>query len=60
MVRLTFTANAAGDDERVEADGIAIYLAPDVGVRLTGATIDARQIEGREELVIRPPKRVPA
>jgi Fe-S cluster assembly iron-binding protein IscA len=61
MVRLTFTTSTGGDDQRVEANGIAIYLAPDVGQRLSGATIDARQVDGREELVIRrQAKRAPA
>jgi Fe-S cluster assembly iron-binding protein IscA len=60
-VRLTFTMSTSGEDERVEADGIAVYLAPDLGARLDGATIDARQVDGREELVIRrPSKRAPA
>jgi Fe-S cluster assembly iron-binding protein IscA len=60
-VRLTFTTSTNGDDQRVEADGIAVYLAPDVGATLSDATIDARQVDGREVLFIRrPPKRASA
>ncbi|HTK44570.1 MAG TPA: hypothetical protein VL749_04355 [Patescibacteria group bacterium] len=56
-VGLTFSSAPEPGDRVVEADGIAIYLAPEVADKLDGGTVDVGDKGGKAALYFRLPSR---
>jgi Fe-S cluster assembly iron-binding protein IscA len=56
-VGLTFASRPEPGDRVVEADGIAIYLAPEVADKLDGGTVDVGDKNGKTALYFRLPPR---
>jgi Fe-S cluster assembly iron-binding protein IscA len=58
-IAVAFSRQPELGDDTIRRPGLSIYVAHEIADLLDGAMIDVREVDGEENLVLRPPGRNP-